>query len=140
MVDFVNVAVVAAVAGFLLYELGWLSSAVTLSVAASYWCLFLLPTAYAVVTVLHPGFGLQLDPRHNPGGRLACCQCWPCSTSGHGRGAGATRGRLDSDRGAQGLGQLQPEGRRDGPGGATNSSTAMVDSVLWRARSNTTAP
>ena len=53
-----NVTVVAAVAGFLLYELGWLSNAVTLSVAAAYWCLFLLPTAYAVVTVLHPGFGL----------------------------------------------------------------------------------
>ena len=32
MVDFVNVTVVAAVAGFLLYELGWLSNAVTLSV------------------------------------------------------------------------------------------------------------
>ena len=58
MVDFVNVAVVAAVAGFLLYELGWLSNAVTLSVAAAYWCLFLLPAAYAAVTVLHPGFGL----------------------------------------------------------------------------------
>ena len=58
MVDFVNVTVVAAVAGFLLYELGWLSNAVTLSVAAAYWCLFLLPTAYAAVTVLHPGFGL----------------------------------------------------------------------------------
>lgn len=62
MVDFVNVAVVAAVAGFLLYELGWLSNAVTLSVAAAYWCLFLLPAAYAAVTVLTPssdrGFGL----------------------------------------------------------------------------------
>ena len=58
MVDFVSVTVVAAVAGFLLYELGWLSNAVTLSVAAAYWCLFLLPTAYAAVTVLRPGFGL----------------------------------------------------------------------------------
>ena len=44
MVDLVSVTVVAAVAGFLLYELGWLSNAVTLS----YWCAMLLPTLYAV--------------------------------------------------------------------------------------------
>ena len=38
--------------------LDFTSSAWTWAYSAANWCLFLLPTAYAAVTVLHPGFGL----------------------------------------------------------------------------------
>ena len=40
------------------WALDFTSSAWTWAYSAANWCLFLLPTAYAVVTVLNPGFGL----------------------------------------------------------------------------------